>query len=368
MITDEHDLARSLHAVQSPPGLRLDPDDVLGAVHRADRRRRARTGALTTGSLAAVTVAALWATGSTVGPIGILPAAPWAQACSGIVDGPDGTRIELDRVSYAELPLSGSATGSSVVVAVDRCGGDGARVAYATRDAQGRLGEVEGWNEPGEETLEALREGRTVTPQPNRTPEGEVLIGVIASGATEVQVLSVAGPVDVQRQPLPDTGLDAYVSTEFSDPETETLGMTWRSRAGVEVVWLQVLDTADFDAPGTATEPLIAQDRNGLWRIWFGDEQGVLEGLLGTWLGVEFVEGEGRQVVAYLPSADHRIEVTTPDGGEAVGAEIRYAEPSVAAGRFAWVSAPSGSEISWVDGEGTREELTEPVRPRRDGS
>ncbi|QDO89438.1 hypothetical protein FNH13_14780 [Ornithinimicrobium ciconiae] len=360
MITDEDDLARSLRTVESPLALRLNADDVLSTVHRTHRRRQIRMGTLTTVSVAAVAAATLWATGSTAGPIAVLPAAPWTQACEGIISGPDGTRINLDQVSSTELPLSGSATGTTAVIALDPCRGEAAQVTYVTRGADGELSTIGKSVEVDAETLQVLREGRSVRPNTARTPAGEVLFGVVATEATHVRVLTAVGTDDVQRQTLPDTKLDAYVSPEFSDPGMETVGMSWRNGDGENVVWLQVLDTADFDAASEETEPLIAQGRDGIWRIWFGDEQANMQGDLGSWLSVEFVKDEDRQVVAYLPSTDHDVEVTTPDGDPVVGAEIRYAEPHEADGRFAWISAPSGSEITWVDTDGAREPMPEP--------
>ncbi|MCK0112684.1 hypothetical protein MWU75_11085 [Ornithinimicrobium sp. F0845] len=357
MITDERDLARSLRTAETPPGLTLDPEQVIGRAHRADRRHRAGRGALATGSVAAAAAAALWATGTNVGPMAVLPAAPWTDGCAGIVDGSAGTSINLDQVSYAELPLPGEAAGFAVV-AFDACGGSAGRVAYATRGADGLLGEVESWGEPSESTVRAWRDGQAVMPQPVRSGNGEVLFGVVASGATDLQVLSDAGAVDVERETLPDTGLDAYLSQEFTDPEHETIGMTWQDEAGVRVTWLQVLDTATFDAaPTEDTVPLVAQGRDGIWRLWFGDEQANLEDALGSWTAVEFLEGEGREVVAYLP-VGAEVDVTMA-GGAAVDA-VRYAEPGGADGRFAWVSAPSGSEVTWVGADGAREVLPEP--------
>lgn len=362
MITDERDLARSLHAVESPPGLRLDPEEVMGSVHRADRRRRARKGAVTTGSVAVVAVGALWAAGLNPGPMGVLPAAPWASDCGGIVDGLGGTRIDLDRVAYAELPLSGSAAGTTAVVAFDACGGEsGGRLAYATRGPDGGL-EVGGHGEPGADTLQLLREGRTVTPQVQSTPEGEVLFGLVDADAPVLRVLSAGEPVEVNRQPLPGTGLDAYVTTEFTDPEQQTLGMAWGDESATwGVIWTQVLEVADFEDYGGATPPpLVAQSRDGVWHIWLGDEQANMEGDLGSWLAVEFDGSEDREIVGYLPSADHTVEVEAPDGGEAEGAEIRYAEvlgQTEIQGRFAWVTAPADAHVYWVDPDGSREEI-----------
>lgn len=362
MITDERDLGRSLHAVESPPGLRLDPDEVVGSVRRADRGRRARRGALATGSVAVVAVGALWAAGLNPGPMGVLPAAPWASDCGGIVDGPGGTRIDLERVSYAEFPLSGSAAGTTAVVAFDACGGEsGGRVAYATRGTDGGL-EVGGWGEPGADTLQFLREGRTVQPQPEPTPDGEVLFGVVDADATVLRVLSAGAPVEVTRQPLPGTGLDAYVTTEFTDAEQQTLGMAWGDDSGTwGVVWTQVLEVvADFEDGAGMAGPFVAQGRDGAWHIWLGEEQANLEGDLGSWLAVEFAGAQGREVVGYLPSTDHTFEVEAPDGGEAEGVEIRYAEvleQSDVQGRFAWVTAPADAEIYWVDADGSREQI-----------
>src|SRR5699024_4187543 len=98
MITDERDLATSLRTVDTPPSLTLDPDQVLGRAHRTDRRHRAGRGALATGSVAAVAATALCATGTAVGPIAVLPAAPWTDGCQGIVEGATGASINLDQV------------------------------------------------------------------------------------------------------------------------------------------------------------------------------------------------------------------------------------------------------------------------------
>lgn len=359
MITDERDLATSLRTVDTPPSLTLDPDQVLGRAHRTDRRHRAGRGALATGSVAAVAATALWATGTAVGPIAVLPAAPWTDGCQGIVEGATGASINLDQVSYAELPVSG-ASSRTAVVAFDACEGEGGRLAYAALGADGRVGEVAAWTEPDAETLQLLRNAQTLTPGTAPTQDGQVLFGLVATNATEVRVLGSSGAIDVQRETLPDTGLDAYVSDAYTDVETETLGMTWQDElGGVTVIWHQVLDVADFDATGGVTEPLVAQSRDGIWRIWFGDEQANMEGELGQWLSVEFLKGEGREVVTYLPEGAE-VEVTAQGGGEAASAEIRYAEPEVAEGRFAWISAPNGSKITWVGSDGTQEVLESP--------
>lgn len=352
MITDERDLARSLRTMDSPPGLSLDPDQVLDHAHRT-RRHRAQKRVLGAGSVAAVAATALWASGSTLGPLSLVPAAPWTDGCQGFSTGPSGTSLHLEHTSYAELTLPESTPGTAVV-AFDSCAGEEGRFGYATRAADGQLGRVESSMEASAATLQSLREGATLMPQEQITTQGAVLYGVVASDAADLHLLSSAGALEVQREPLAGTGLDAYLSPEFTDPEQDTLGMTWQDGTAVNVEWLQVLDSANFEEPAGTTEPLIAQGRDGLWRIWFGQEQANLEGDLGSWLSTEFQEGEGREVVAYLPDGA-TLEVTEPGGADS--AQIRYANPQVSDGRFAWVSAPAGAVVAWVGSDGTREVL-----------
>lgn len=374
MITDERDLAGALRTAYSPPGLTLDPEEVLGRVRRADRRRRTGRAALATGSVAAVTVAALWAAGTAPGPLAVLPAAPWTESCRGIVEDPSGTSIDLDQVSYAEVPLPG-APSTTAVVAFDQCRDGGAKVAYATRDADGRLGDAQSWSMPDAESVRTLRDGLALVPQVVASGDGELLYGVVGTDATDLQVLTNSGSDAVERVPIPGTGLDAYVSPEFDDPELDTLGMAWRGDGGLHVTWLQVLDAVSTGGAAPAPEALIAQGRDGIWRIWQGFAQHTVHAqplatgggvLFGAWSLAQGSDdgGLGRELLAYLP-AGADIEVSTAEGGDAGGAEIHYGEPEHEDWRIAWVTAPSGSVITWVAPDGERRVLEEQPGPTR---
>lgn len=358
MITNEHDLGDALRSVASPPDLQLDVDHVLTSVQRADRQRRTRRGITAGLAAAAVGVSALWGTGITPGPLGVLPAAPWLSACEGITTGEDGTtQIDLDSVSYAEVPVTlwPSAPEGEPVVALDTCSEDVTRVAFALLGETGRLTHIEAPSQHSANDLDALQAGERLLPDLVRLSERDTLhFGVVGADVTNLRFLTRGVAPTLQREPLPGTSLDGYVAHAGADLE-QTLGVAWTDPSGTgRVQWLHVHDVVTFAGDPGAEVPLVAQDLQGSWNLWLPgatEEHGHTQvGDFGGSIGAENDDGSFEHLALLRDGVDLKVE-TPEDGPSAV---IRHAESSDGEAHFVWAKVPPGSTLFEVDAEGDR--------------
>ncbi|USQ81101.1 hypothetical protein NF556_05500 [Ornithinimicrobium faecis] len=368
MITNEHDLGDALRSVPSPPDLQLDVDQVLTSVQRVDRRRRTRRGITAGLAAAAVGVCALWGTGITPGPLGVLPAAPWLSACQGITTGEDGTtQINLDSVSYAEVPVTvwPSAPEGETVVALDTCSEDVSRVAFALLGETGRLTHVEAPAQYAADDLAALQHGERLQPGLVTLSERDTLhFGVVGADVTDLRFLSRGASPEVQREPLPGTALEAYAAHAGADL-AQTLGVAWTDPSGTgHVQWLHVHDVVTFDSDPGEEVPLVAQALQGSWNLWLPgatEEHGHAEvGDLGGSIGAEHDDGTYEHLALLRDGVDLAVE-TPADSPPAV---VRHGESSDGETRFAWAKVPPGSTLFEVDAQGNRlDTLTPSARP-----
>jgi hypothetical protein len=369
MSLDEAELGRVLRTADTPPGLTLEVEPVMARALRAQRARRARRAAGAALPVALVVTGTLWATGTAIPPLDrVLPAAPWA-GCQGVVDTPEGSVAELDRISYATLDLTTVGVTDEVVIGLDTdCPSDeGPVVAYAGADAgatQPDAGATQLFVEASVQVdLDALIAGTQVRPGIATAGESEeeVLYGVVAQEATGLRMLGSSPEApggEVLREPMPGQPLDAYVVTGVNPGMLTAL--LWEDAAGTtQAEWFNIVARATFSDPADDASTFVVQDRGGAWWVSVGTVQaGPIRTDL-AWAAV-VPSGDRSTVVALVPeeAVDLQMDLTNgemsgpvefaadletdrKDGWQAVRVAVSGIDPGepVAVDSLAWIDA-----------------------------
>lgn len=345
-------LARSLHAVDDPPGLALNTHDVLRRGRKARRRHTLAMGA-TYVTLALLVAGGLWATGALPQSVQtVLPAAPWA--CDP-TSHPASIGSDLPSVALG-LP----AGGPDLVVAVFSCDPDGAGWLLAGQHPQGSTEPVD-----VRKSMESSFEDAVTGPSIVRTAEGaEVLVGTVSRAARDLQVVGRPDAVIV-REPMTGTALDAYAVAGV--PPADQVGLAWREEdpEQLHTKWSQVLSRTVYgvDQDFETARLWVAQDRAEQWWVIGSEVNGPFGN--GPWATVA-VGPQGADVfltAALLPSDAENVLL---EAGEGATVRRLLADEDVTPEEFIVVAhevttGPRRQDqpltISWTDATGTTHEL-----------